>query len=361
MDLIIIAISYKNYIILTNCSMKNIKIYTIEELIKIMSEMGHEKYRAQQLFKWLWQRHSLKFDSMSDLSKNFRSFLSEKFTILDLDLITVQKAMDGAKKFVLRTPVDHHCLESVYIPEGDRHTVCVSSQIGCPLKCKFCATGLMRFERNLSAFEIANQVQVIQSVLDRRISNIVFMGMGEPLLNLEALFKALEIITSPNGLAVAQRHITISTIGLINGIEELSRSKYKVKLAISLNFADESIRNDMMPATRNSTIHDLLKIARAYSKSKSMITFEYVLIKNINDRAADAERLKTLLKGIRCKLNIIPFNEYPGLPFKKPDETIIKNFYETMLDSKFTVTLRRSKGSDILAACGQLATTKRPR
>jgi len=334
--------------------MKNIKGYTLQELNDIFIQMGFEKYRAQQVFKWLWQRHKLEFGGMTDLAKDFRKYLTDRFIIRDLDIIKVYDAVDGAKKLIARTTDDRY-LECVYIPEVKRHTVCVSTQIGCPLGCKFCATGLMGFERDLKGFEIANQAQVIRSMIERKITNIVFMGMGEPMLNLGPVFDALDIITSSIGLAIAQRHITISTIGLIDGIEKLLRSKYKVKLAISLNTADESLRHDLMPATRNTCLSELIKIAQAYSKVKGMITFEYVLIKNINDRIKDAKALKILLNNMPCKINIIPFNAYPGISFEPPDEKAVKIFYDEMLDSKFTVTLRRSKGSEIQAACGQLA------
>ncbi len=334
--------------------MKNIKQYTIRQLTSILTDLGQDQYRVRQLFKWLWQRHELEFSSMTDLAKDFRRYLADHYVIQDLELIQSDQSADGAKKFTLRTS-DDQTIESVYIPEGKRRTVCVSTQIGCPLACTFCATGLTGFKRDLSGYEIADQIQIAQSKTLERVTNIVFMGMGEPMLNLDSVFDALEIITSPIGMAIAQRHITVSTIGIIDGIERLMRSKYKVKLAVSLNAADEPLRHELMPATKGNSLRDLLNVTETYARIKGMVTFEYVLIKNMNDRIEDAKKLKKILHGMACKINIIPFNACPGIVFESPDVKTINDFYEEMLKSRFTVTLRRSKGAQIQAACGQLA------
>ncbi len=316
--------------------------------------LGAKQYRAEQIFKWIWQKSAQDFSVMTNLSKDFRRKLSEKFIITGVTTARTLTARDGARKFGLKTE-DMEIIEAVYIPEKRRKTVCVSTQIGCPLGCTYCATGLMGFRRNLKAYEIADEIRLIQEGIDDKISNIVFMGMGEPLLNLKEVMGAIEIISSPIGLSISQRHTTVSTVGLIHGLEKLLASSLKVKLAISLNFPDEEMRKEMMPAARKNPLQEIIKIAKEYSLKKNMVTFEYVLLDRINDRIADARRLVRLLKGVPSKINLIPYNPHPLLPFKRPPEEKIQRFYNYLLTSPHTITLRKSKGQEILAACGQLA------
>ncbi|MEO0165482.1 MAG: 23S rRNA (adenine(2503)-C(2))-methyltransferase RlmN [candidate division WOR-3 bacterium] len=332
----------------------NIKQFSIKELEDFFANRQIERYRGRQVFQWLWQKGVDDFQMMTNLSLALRKVLSEEFVIGASKLIETVRACDGAEKFLWELE-DGHLIESVFIPETPRRTLCVSSQVGCPLGCLFCATGLMGFKRNLKGYEIADQVQLVQKLRNEKLTNIVFMGMGEPLLNIKNVFAALEIITSSIGLGISQRHITISTAGIISGMEELLNSRWKVKLAISLNFVDQALREKFMPVAKSNPIKEILKLARRYSEKKEMVTFEYVLIKGVNDSVDDANHLLKLLKGMPAKINLIPYNEYPGLPYAAPQLDQILRFQKILLDSPHPVTLRKSKGKEILAGCGQLA------
>ncbi len=322
-----------------------------------MENLGWKPYRARQVFQWLWQKNLDDFSKMTNLSKILREILDSKFVIKNLEVIEILKSCDDAKKYLFELE-DRKRIEGVYIPEANRRTVCISSQVGCPLGCKFCATGLYGFSRNLFAWEIANQIQLIQLDIGTRPTNVVFMGMGEPLLNLNEVYGAIEIISSSIGPGISQRHITVSTAGLIAGMRELLNSQLKVKLAISLNFADEELRKEMMPVARKNPLKEILKLAREYSLKKEMVTFEYVMIKDINDRLTDARRLIKLLKDIPSKINLIPLNEYPGITFKSPKLEVVYKFRDFLYNSRHAVTIRKSKGQEILAGCGQLAVRK---
>lgn len=332
----------------------NLKKSSLSEMKKLVMDLGLDLYRADQIFQWFWQKNVKDFSKMTNLSLDLRRILGEKFILEDLKVDGRLEAGDGANKFLFKLE-DEKVIEGVYIPEGNRRTVCVSTQVGCSLGCKFCATALVGFRRNLLAWEIANQVQIVQSETKERITNVVFMGMGEPLLNIKEVFGAVEIISSSIGLGISQRHITLSTAGIIEGMEELLNSPLKIKLAISLNFPDEEMRKEMMPVTRKNPIKEVLRIAREYSIKKQMVTFEYVMIKDLNDRLDDARRLLKLLKGIPSKINLIPYNEYPGLPYRSPNLERIIKFQEILYSASHTITLRKSKGQEILAGCGQLA------
>ena len=332
----------------------NLKSHSIISMRDTMSNIGIEPYRGDQIFKWIWQKNAKDFSVMTDISKELRKSLSSKFTISALNIDKIVQAKDGSKKFLLDTE-DNKKIEAVFIPEGKRKTVCVSTQIGCPLHCKFCATGLMDFKRNLKAYEIVDEIRIIQENIDSKITNIVFMGMGEPLLNIKEVMDAIKITCSPIGLSISQRHTIISTVGLTQGIHTLLLSPLKVKLAISLNFPDEEMRKEMMPITQKNPLKEILKIAKEYSLKKNMVTFEYVIIDKLNDRIKDAQRLLQLLKGIPSKINLIPYNPYPLLPYKQPSDKKIKKFHQCLLSSYHTITLRKSRGQEILAGCGQLA------
>ena len=336
----------------------NIKSYSLNAMMDRMMNLDVEQYRAEQIFKWIWQKNAKDFSVMTNLSQEFRRELSQKFIIAGVNAETLLMAKDGSRKYSLKTE-DAETIEVVFIPEGKRKTVCVSTQIGCPLGCQFCATGLMGLKRNLKAYEIADEIRIIQEDTDEKVTNIVFMGMGEPLLNLKEVMEAIEIIRSPMGLSVSQRHTTISTVGLIPGLEKLLVSSLKVKLAISLNFADQEMRKEMMPAARKNPLRQIIRLAREYSLKKNMVTFEYVLMDKVNDRIADARQLLRLLKGVPSKINLIPYNPHPLLPFKRPSDKKIQCFYNYLLASPHTITLRKSKGQEILAACGQLAVIER--
>jgi 23S rRNA (adenine2503-C2)-methyltransferase len=291
---------------------------------------------------------------MTNLSKELRAFLGGKYVIAGPTIALVKQENEDARKYGLRLEDGEH-IESVFIREDRRRTICVSCQVGCPLDCKFCATGLMGFKRNLAAHEIADQVRVIQTDVKEKCTNVVFMGMGEPLLNYSAVAQALEIISSPLALSIGRRHTTVSTVGLLDGIEQLLRSPVRVKLAISLNFSDEEKRKELMPVARTNPLRELLRVAKVYSLEKEMVTFEYVMLDGINDSLEDAKRLLGLLKGIPSKINLIPYNEHPRLPFKRPTDAKIEKFYKCLLDSFHTVVIRKSRGQRILAGCGQLS------
>jgi 23S rRNA (adenine2503-C2)-methyltransferase len=333
---------------------RNIKRLRLESLKELITTRGQNTYRAEQIFQWIWQKNAADFTEMTNISKSFRSSLSRMFTIQGLHQDTVSSARDGSQKFLFRTS-DHKYVESVFIPEGKRKTVCISTQIGCPIQCAFCATGNMKFSRNLKSHEIADQARMVQQHTREKITNVVFMGMGEPLLNLRETLDAIEISSSPIGLSISKRHTTISTVGILEGMRALLNTSSKVKLAISLNFADENLRKEMIPVAKKNPLSEILQIAREYSRTKNMVTFEYVMIKNLNDHQRDARLLMSLLRGIPAKINLIPYNEHPLLPFERPSDTRIADFYNYLLTAPQTVTLRKSRGQEIHAGCGQLA------
>ncbi|KPJ74540.1 hypothetical protein AMJ52_00020 [candidate division TA06 bacterium DG_78] len=333
---------------------KNIRSYSLIKMNTVIADLGIEPYRSQQIFQWIWQKNAADFSVMTNISKELRKSLSEKFTISGLKIEKKLSAKDGSEKFLFRLE-DNNFVEAVFIPEGKRKTICVSTQVGCPLACKFCATALMGFARNMKAYEIADEIRIIQREKKVKITNLVFMGMGEPLLNLKEVAEAMDIISSSVGLSISQKRTTISTAGLVDGLDYLLTSPLKVKLAISLNFPNEKVRKKMMPVAKQNPIKEILKLAREYSHTKNMVTFEYVLIDNLNDRLKDAQNLLKLLKGIPSKINLIPYNPHPTLPYKSPSQEKIKKFHQYLLLSKHTITLRKSRGREILAGCGQLA------
>jgi 23S rRNA (adenine2503-C2)-methyltransferase len=332
----------------------NFMQYSLAEAKEIMAGLGHDDYRGEQIFKWIWQKNVQDFSRMTNISKQLREYLKSTYTIKGLESCRTQQEGMNAQKYLFRLEQGDY-IESVYIREGKRRTICVSSQVGCPLGCKFCATGLLDFKRNLYAHEIADQVRAISEAAGEKCTNVVFMGMGEPFLNTDEVIKALLIMSSPLGLCVGRRHTTVSTVGLIEGMEFFLKSPVKVKLAISINFADEEMRKDFMPVTRSNPLPEILRLAKAYSRCKEMVTFEYVMMKGINDRIRDAMNLIRLLKGIPSKINLIPYNEHPRLSYEAPTEKNLRAFYERLLNSRHTVVIRKSRGQKILAGCGQLS------
>ncbi len=312
------------------------------------------RYRAQQIFSWLWRNDITDFNEMTNLSKAFREHLAQVYYIGRLKVLSEQHADDGTVKFLLRLE-DGESIETVFIPEGDRRTICVSTQVGCPLGCVFCASGQIDFKRNLLAWEIVDQILRIKSCLRMGVTNIVFMGIGEPMLNLTEVFKAILLINSDYALNIGARHITVSTAGIIEGIRAMAKGPSRVKLAISLNATTNVVRNMLMPVNRKYPLEDLLEAVRFYGKTRQIrTTFEYVLIAGVNDRRADARRLVKILKGIPSKINIIPLNEIAGLAFKKPPGEKVLAFIDAMKDNPIPITLRKSKGIEIMAGCGQL-------
>lgn len=338
--------------------MTTIKALSLAELQQRMSELGFKKYRADQVLKWIYRKRAQTFAEMTDLAKPERELLSTLFTLAGPRIVRTEQSRDGTRKFLLQLE-DGHTVESVLIPDEDRLTLCISSQAGCQQACRFCLTGRGGFIRNLKAHEIAGQVLEASRVADRDgargITNIVLMGMGEPLANYDEVVRALEIITGEKGLGFSPRRVTLSTDGLVPEIARLGKSGMKVNLAVSLNATTDDVRNEIMPVNRRYPLADLLAACRRFPlEPRRRITFEYVLLRGVNDSAEDAERLARLLRGIRCKVNLIPFNPFPGSEYRRPDEASIRRFQKILLDNHYTAPVRESRGRDISAACGQL-------
>jgi 23S rRNA (adenine2503-C2)-methyltransferase len=340
--------------------LKDIKELSENDLIRWLGKHGIKPYRAKQIQQWIYIRQSDNFLDMTDLSKDFRQLLAEHFTINRLKVKTIQASADGSRKYLFELN-DLNLIESVLLPEKNHYTLCVSTQVGCAQGCRFCRTAQNGLIRNLTQGEIIAQVRDMVQKVDsnsqdpRRLTNVVFMGMGEPLANYKNLVSALQTLTgNENGLRISSRRITISTAGIIPKLATLGHDT-PVNLAISLNATDNETRNFLMPINRKYPIEELIDACRTYPlRPHGRMTIEYILIKGINDSQYDAKCLSKLLKPIRTKINLIPFNEFEGSEFKRPDESIILNFQKILLDQNHTVIIRQSKGADISAACGQL-------
>jgi len=334
----------------------NLKDMSLTEIEDFIASLGKEKYRAKQIVKWLHQHGATTFGEMTSLAGDFRTRLSEIARIGQPEIVKIQTSQDGTKKILFKLE-DGLFIESVLIPGKNHWTLCVSTQAGCRMACSFCLTGKHGFRRNLLPSEITGQITMLRfnTPEGKDIKNIVMMGMGEPLDNYENTLKALGIITSELGPVFSQRRVTISTCGLTPMIRRLGKD-ICVNLAVSLNAPDNETRSLLMPVNRKYPLEGLLKACRDYPMPRRRrLTFEYVLMEGVNTSADDAERLSRLLRGIRCKLNLIPLNEFPGSPFKTPSEEDVNTFREILIKHHYTAIIRAGKGSDILAACGQLA------
>lgn len=335
--------------------MVDIKNLTFEELNSFIAHLGKERFRATQIMKWVYQRRVKSFDEMTNLAKDFRDALKQVACISSLQPIIVETSTDGTKKYLFQLCDGAH-IESVLIPDEDRLTLCISSQVGCPLDCGFCLTGSGGFIRNLETSEIVNQICAVQDDLPEgtRITNIVLMGMGEPLLNYDNVLKALKVMTYGDGLNFSTRKITVSTSGVIPEMMKLGMA-IAVNIAISLNAATDEGRSRLMPINRKFPLNRLLSACREFPlPPRRRITFEYILIKGINDSLDDARKLSGLLRGIQCKINLIPYNEHKGSEFRRPADDTVRGFQEVLLNAGYTAPIRSSKGLDISAACGQL-------
>jgi 23S rRNA (adenine2503-C2)-methyltransferase len=333
----------------------DLKNMAIEEIEALSSELGLETYRARQIAQWVFSHHAVAIDEITSLSKEIRAKLKEVAGISSLALETIADSRDGSKKYLFKT-ADGFGVETVLMPEKTHQTLCISTQIGCSLGCRFCFTGTLGLKRNLTTAEILNQVSAVLKTekLKEKLPNLVFMGMGEPLLNYENVLKSLKILLSPWGFNFSHRKITVSTAGIIPLIRQLAED-LPVNLAISLNAPDDEIRSYLMPVNKKYPLKQLLKEARSFPvPARKRITFEYILIKEVNDAPAHAEALARLLKNIPCKINLIPFNELPGFRFQRPEDKRILQFQSILHNHHFTAPIRISKGSDIVAACGQL-------
>ncbi len=327
---------------------------SLEDLKEILKKYGKEKFRAQQLFQWVYQRGVTDFEQMTDLSKTFRAELPNIFTF-DLPLIVQDLiSTDGTRKFLFDVG-GGKTVEAVLIPSEDRLTLCVSSEVGCNMGCRFCFTGKQKMQRRMTAAEIVGQfVQADKAIKgDQRITNVVFMGMGEPLDNPEAVFKMVEVIHSPWGFNFSRRRVTVSTSGLVDMIPLVAKNK--VRLAVSLNATTNEVRDFVMPINKKWNMDQLLAACKDYTEETGdKVTFEYVLLKGVTDSIEDARRLKKVVRGIPCKINIIPFNEHPDSGFERPDEDTIVAFHHELMDIGVHVLRRKTMGRDIYAACGQL-------
>ncbi len=335
--------------------MIDIKNMGIEELETFLTGMGKEKYRSSQLFKWLYQLGAESIDEMTNLSKTFREELKETAFISSLDIEKSETSRDGTVKYLF-VLADGNAVESVLIPEERRRTLCISSQVGCPLDCSFCLTGRAGVVRNLAASEIVNQILAVNRVIpvDGLVTNVVFMGMGEPLLNYENVVRAIGIITGEYGMKFPVRKVTVSTAGVVPKIKRLGKDT-KINLAVSLNATTDYVRDRLMPINMKYPIASLIESCKSYPLPKRRkITFEYVMIDGINDSIDDAGRLAGLLKGIPSMVNLLPFNEHHGSGYKRPSQSKIDAFHRYLLDRHFTVITRAGRGEDISAACGQL-------
>ncbi|HME92538.1 MAG TPA: 23S rRNA (adenine(2503)-C(2))-methyltransferase RlmN [Myxococcaceae bacterium] len=334
---------------------------TLPEVIQFVEELGERPYRAGQVYRWIHQRAVSDFDQMTDLSKAFRQTLKERATLSPLEKDLEQRSADGTIKYRFRT-ADGKLIEAVYMPSEDRRTLCVSTQAGCAMGCTFCMTATLGLQRNLTPGEMVSQVNWVNGELKltraapaRPLTNLVFMGMGEPLHNFDSLKKALSILQSEEGANFSHRHITVSTVGLVPMIERFGRET-DVKLAISLNASFDEQRSKLMPINRRWNIAPLLDACRKFPlRQGRRITFEYVLMAGVNDSDEDAHRLVELLRGIPAKVNLIPYNENPGLEFHSTPEQRAEAFRAILAEGHLAAFVRKNRGRDIAAACGQLA------
>ena len=326
------------------------------ELETLAESLSAPRYRGRQIASWIYAKGATDIAAMSDLPKEFRHTLAEQAVVALPEVERRTPSQDGSEKLVLRLR-DGARIQAVLMPDEDRLTLCVSTQVGCGFGCAFCFTGTMGVERNLTAGEIVGQVTAARAGLPAgsRLTHIVYMGMGEPLANYAATVKSIRILTDPRGLALAPRRITVSTVGLVSGIERLAKENLRVNLAISLHATSNEIRDRIMPVNKGFAIEELLQACRRFPVAfRQRITFEYVLLEGVNDGAEDARRLVRLLKGIRAKINLIPFNDWEGSGFQRPPLQRILGFQAILLEHGVRATVRWSKGEDIGAACGQL-------
>ncbi len=339
----------------------DLRSLTLEQTRELIALQGHSAYRAEQLWRWVHDKGVRSLDSASNLPAALRTSLTDAGVILtSLTVADIQRSTDGTRKMRLETH-DGHSIETVLIPDGDKMTQCISSQVGCALDCKFCATAKLGLTRNLTAGEIVDQVYLAKALLadeqpGQRITNIVYMGMGEPLHNFDHVIQSLRILTSDLGANLSHRRITVSTVGLVPAIRKLGQQDVRPNLAVSLNASCNEVRDQIMPINKKYPIEVLLQTLRDYPLEKRRrITFEYVLLKGVNDSNEDAERLATLLRSIPCKLNIIPFNPHSLAPYKRPTPEAIDRFQSRVRELGLATYLRTPRGDDIAAACGQLA------
>lgn len=334
--------------------MKNIKDYNLPELKKELEVMGEKPFRAEQIFKWIFQEKVKSFDEMTNISLELREKLKENYTICNFEILRKQESKDGTIKYLFDV-LDGNAIETVLMSYHHGYSICVSSQIGCKMGCKFCASTGINFIRNLTSGEIAEQILAVEQDANVRISNVVFMGIGEPLDNYENVINAIHIINNPKGLNIGARHISISTSGLVPKIYQLANEKIPCTLSISLHATNNEKRSSMMPVNNAYPIEELIQACKDYIKETNRrISFEYALAKDNNDNLNDAKELVKLLKGMLCHVNLIPINKIENGTFTKSSNENIMRFRDFLNDHGIVATIRRELGSDIDAACGQL-------
>lgn len=326
---------------------------TLKDLEARVEPLGLKRYRARQIYKWVYQQDTLDFDGMTNLPKDLRFSLKGLFSLALPEVTEVRPSTDGSTKFGLRA-ADGRLVESVLIPEKERNTLCISTQIGCKMSCRFCVTGKIGFIRDLTAGEIVGQVMAVRGRLnDARITNIVFMGMGEPLDNLEHVLKSLEILEESMGLNFSYRRVTLSSVGLLDALRQIDPRR--ALIAISLNATTDEQRSYLMPINRIYPLRALINYAKSFGEVPRLrVTFEYVMLKGFNDSLDDAKRLADLLRGVRCKINLIPYNESPYTEFQTSDPEAVLRFQEYLVSRHYTAIVRDSRGRDVGGGCGQL-------
>lgn len=337
---------------------KNIKSLLEKDIENFLIKHNYKPFRKNQIFDWLWHKNASSFDGMTTLSKNLRDLLKANFSLPSISINKTIKSIDGTIKYSMKL-YDDKLIEGVLIPSKNRFTACISSQVGCSLSCRFCATGLLNLQRNLTYSEIFEQVYILNQEsnkhYEKNITNIVFMGMGEPLLNYANIIRGINLIISKKGLGISPKRITVSTVGIAKMIRKLADEKVKFNLAISLHSAIQDKRSSLMPISKSISL-DELKSAVDYFYQETQIrpTYEYILLNNINDNKEDAQALYLLAKSSVCKINIIEYNKISGIQFKKSSIEKTNQFISFLESKNIIVTLRKSRGEDIDAACGQL-------
>ncbi len=328
---------------------------TLKEIVHLIQEMDFPKFRGKQIFQWLYQHRVNEFSDMTNVPNVVREKCEESFTVHPLVLkLHTHSNQEPTEKFLFKLKSGEN-IESVLMKDGKRNTICISTQVGCAVDCDFCATAKMGFQKNLTVGEIVDQFIQVQNLATKPITNIVFMGMGEPFLNYKNVISAADLLNHPEGIHMGARRITISTAGVVPKIKKFAEEKHKYKLAISLNASNESVRKDIMPITKTHGLNALMEAADMYYQSSGRFpTFEYVLMDGINDSLRDAHELARLIGRQPCKLNVIPYNEIGGM-YKRPPDDKIKSFLSQLKNVPFQVTVRWSRGTDIKAGCGQLA------
>lgn len=347
-------------------SLPLITAQTEEKLLAFLTEHGHTKFRVQQVMDWVWRKRVTSFDAMTNLPPALKNLLAENFRFHTPEIVEIHGAADTTRKFLTKME-DDSLVESVIIPaaaaengeQADRITLCVSSQVGCAFGCKFCASGLLGLKRNLATGEIIGQILSAEAIAGKRVNNLVFMGMGEPLSNMDNLLDALEIITSHRGLEIGARHITISTSGFVPGLEKLAAYPKQIRLAVSLHGATDEVRDQIMPVNKKWPLSRLIPALEEWGRNRNqMPTLEYILIRDVNDSLNDASHLVRIAKRLHAKVNLIPYNTVEGLPWQRPSESLCQAFRDAVRKARIPVTMRYEKGHDINAACGQLRLRK---